>query len=207
MEEQFVISAIDDSNLERIKHDVLLHKVILESMSGDVVFLSKNMKYDRTLFRKGEINGKERFYDSYRKRLVSENSSGYVRAYKVWEFKRRYNPIPINGHGWYGKKNSKCKFRPVSVIDKAGHVRFYIECNVKETEYLSYIPVENLNKGPKARKVNIRYYYTKYNVPVDTLAQIFKLTKKRVYQIIKDVNPKSFSKNKRCILQNKSLKN
>lgn len=214
------ISDVNNVNLDRIKHDILLHRSIRETIDGKKIqFFEKikNNKFnlDRTLTKRGIIKGKERFYDSHRKKLVSRDSSGYVRAYEIWNFKRKYNPKPVTG--WFGKKDEGCKFRIVSVKNKLGDKSYYYECNREGTEYLMYVPLTTVtnwspeitdkqkcitNKlSPKVKRNNIRKYYKEYGLTVNVLARMFNLSKERVYKIVKDINPKSFSKVKnRCSL-------
>lgn len=197
-----IISSTEEFQLERRKEDVLRNSVISETLTGKQILFNNRNDYlfDRKLIKKGVINGKERFYDTERRRLVSKDSSGYVRAFYEWEFTRKYKPHRETG--WIGKKNGKCKHRLVSVTDNTEHKNFYTECKIKGYMYHVFIPV-NIGLTPKQKRHNIRYYYKTYGIPVDNLSKIFLLSESRIYKLVKDINPKSFDK---CDLKDESGK-
>ena len=105
------ISNIEEYQLESRKDAIFKTSIISETLTGKhIIFNNRQTKhFDRKLIKKGIINGKERFYDTKRRRLVSKDSSGYVRAYYDWEFERRCKPHRLTG--WIGKRNGKCKHR------------------------------------------------------------------------------------------------
>jgi len=186
------ISDIEEFQLEKRKEAILHNSIISETLTGKQIIFNNRIDYlfDRKLIKKGIIKGKERFYDTERKRLVSKDSSGYVRAFYDWEFTRRYKPRRITG--WFGKKNGICKHCVVSVRDSTEHENFYTECKIVGEAYHIFIPFK-IGRTPKEKRHNIRHYYKK-GLPVNSLAKIFLLSEKSVYRIIKDINPKAFTK-------------
>jgi len=190
------ISDIEEFQLEKRKEVILRSSTISETLTGkQIIFINKsNYLFDRKLIKKGIIDGKERFYDTLRKRLVSKDSSGYVRAFYAWEFTRRYKPHRITG--WFGKKNGICKHCVVSVRDNTEHENFYTECKIKGEPYHIFIPFK-IGRTPKEKRHNIRHYYKK-GIPVANLSKIFIISESRIYRLIKDINSKSFDK---CIIK------
>ena len=195
-----IISSTEDYQLERRKDDILKNCIISETLTGKQILFNNRYDYklDRKLIKKGTIKGKERFYDTERKRLVSKDSSGYVRAFYMWEFERRYKPHRLTG--WIEKRNSSCKHRVVSVLDNTETKNFYTECKLEWSPYHIFIPVK-IGLKPKEKKENIRHYYKNYGIPVDTLARIFILSERRIRQIIQDLHPEY-----KCLLKSNGNK-
>jgi len=183
------ISKTEEFQLERRKEIILRDSIISETLSGkQIIFNNRNdYLFDRKLIKKGIIDGKERFYDTELERLVSKDSSGYVRAFYSWEFARKFKPHRMSG--WIGKRNGTCKHRLVSVLDETNTTNFYTECKIVGYMYHIFIPIK-IGLKPKVRKYNIRYYYKNYGIPVNNLAQIFHLSERRVREIIQDLHPK-----------------
>ena len=81
----------------------------------------------------------------------------------------------------------------MSVLDKSEHENYYIECKFKGKEYHVFMPVQ-IGLKPKIKRSNIRYYYKNYGIPVHNLSKIYSLSIRRIYEIVKDINPNAFNK-------------
>ena len=138
--------------------------------------------------RKESINKLNRFFKFIFGRYFFQSNSKFIKIDIV-----KSKIIPTTG--WFGKRNSFCKYRKVYVRDNTGYKNRYIECKFRKQNYSIFISIKHGLK-PKERKTQIRKYYKTYKLPIDTLSDIYNLSERRIYELVQDLHPKH-----KCLLK------
>jgi len=203
------MKSLTDSMLNKLKKEILNLCIVMEKPNGTVIFIDKKThKLDRRLSYK---KYPDKYYDTYRKKIVDCSNSAYVRIIQNRKLKR-YS-IPMSPWSKICETGRCCKTRVIAVpikddeklilydremVDTGKNIskfRLYYECKIYRGKKYIKTEREEINPLPSSeeKKKQILRLFLK-GISVKALSHLYKIKESRIYKIVKTINPRAFTK-------------
>jgi len=201
------MKTIKEKMLHGLKKEITKLCDIMIKPNGEVLFIDKKThKLDRKLIYK---KYPDKYYDTYRKKIVDCSGSAYVQL--IQNRKLKQYSISITDWSKICETGRCCKTRVIAfpikddeelifydrvkVIENITKFKLYHECKIYKGK--KYVRTEReeyrLSPSPEEKKTYILRLFEK-GVPVKALSHLYKLKTNTIYEMVKDINPRAFKK-------------